>query len=478
MLSGRAKIEGVQWLLLSAGPRRVLRDQLQSLLPDPGMLGPCRLRRARFKPGRKLTAYYDARVRMDGSAVFCARPVAVTWGVDKEADRRHGEHDVAEMQAEARRRGVAAPFVQLTADLMPWSMHISVSPMDTHFAQLVRLMDPRYVRDMLAAICPKGPASDRSPAGAPAVTSLRYRPRQRHVLCYECSDGANGRVFAKLYTDADGARVFHVARRAAELLPQYVGFATAVRPLAYVGEDRVVLYPGLCGVPLSKALWRHGPSTARWLERSGTALCALHLLPPAVAGPLPTHDFEAEVGQTARASAHIRVLLPAVGAAIDALLERTRELHNRLPQEPSTFTHGDFKPEHVWCGPSGLTLLDFDSCHCGDPALDIGKFLAHLQLWHVLNDQPGSRSAQERFCTGYAGDMPDGRLLRALLYEAIELVKITGRRVPLFDPDWASRTERLIACARSVMNDLELMLGPPATRPSALIPGKEHAVHA
>jgi len=475
VLSGRAKLEGIQWLLLCASPRRVLRDQLKSLLSNRSMLGPCRLRRAKFKPGRKLTAYYDALIRRPGDAAYCARPVAVTWGAEGDA-RRQGEYDEAAMEAEAHHRGVAAPFGRLTMDLIPWNMHISVSPMDTHFTQLVRLTDPRYVRDMLAAVCPTAP--DRSQAGAHAVTSIRYRPEQRHVLRYERSDGANAVVFAKLYTDSDGARVFHVARQAAEWLAQQVGFAAAARALAYVAKDRVVLYPGLCGVPLSKALWRRAHSTAHWLERAGTALCALHLLPPAVAGPLPTHDFEAEVGQTARAGAHIQVLLPPAGAAIDALLERARALHGRLPQEPSTFTHGDFKPEHVWRGPSGLTLLDFDSSQCGDPALDIGKFLAHLQLWHVLNEQAGLERAQERFLAGYAGRMADGRLLRARLYQAVELVKITARRVHLFDSHWLSHTERLITCADRVINDLESMFDRPATRSPALIPGKEHATHA
>ena len=477
MLSGRAKLEGIQWLLRSAGPRRVLRDQLKSLLSNRSMLGPCRLRRAKFKPGRKLTAYYDALIRRRPGTAYCARPVAVTWGAEGNAHRQ-GEYDRAAMEAEAHRRGVAAPFGRLTVDLMPWNMHISVSPIDTHFVQLVRLTDPRYVRDMLAAVCPTGPAPDRSQAGAHAVTSIRYRPGQRHVLRYERSDGANGVVFAKLYSDSDGARVFRVARQAAEWLAQQVGFATAVRALAYIAEDRVVLYPGLCGVPLSKALWRRAHSTAHWLERAGTALCALHRLPPAVAGPLPTHDFEAEVGQTARAGAHIRVLLPPAGAVIDALLERAREMHDRLPQEPSTFTHGDFKPEHVWCGPSALTVLDFDSSQCGDPALDIGKFLAHLQLWHVLNEQAGLERAQQRFLAGYAVGMADERLLRARLYQAVELVKITARRVPLFDSHWVSHTERLITCAGSVINDLELMFDPLATRRPALIPGKEHTAHA
>ena len=41
VLSGRAELEGIQWLLRSAGPRRVLRDQLKSLLSNRSMLGPC-----------------------------------------------------------------------------------------------------------------------------------------------------------------------------------------------------------------------------------------------------------------------------------------------------------------------------------------------------------------------------------------------------------------------------------------------------
>ena len=167
-----------------------------------------------------------------------------------------------------------------------------------------------------------------------------------------------------------------------------------------------------------------------------------------------------------------------MGAAIDALFDRARELYQRLPQEPPTFTHGDFKSEHVWCGPYGLILLDFDSCHLGDPALDIGKFLAHLQLWHVLNEQPGLEPARQAFLAGYAVGKSKERLLRARLYEVVELVKITTRRVPLFDPDWTSRTERMIERAHSVMCRLELMMGVPAAQARPSVSGKEHTAHA
>ena len=466
-LWGRAKLEGIQWLLLSPASRRALRSQLKAQLSAPAMLGPCRLRRARFKPGRRLRAYYDAMVRVEGTEGYCARPIAVTWSLDGESDRHQGGDDFAGIQAEALRRGVAAPFRQLTADLPDWSMQIQVSPLDAQYLQLVRLSDPRHVRDMLAGVCAAaelGP--EQVPASQYTVTAIRYRPGQRHVLRYDPLEPKGETVFAKLYTGEEGARVFRVATQVGEWLAQHGQGVTSVRPLAYVAEDGVVLYPGLSGVPLSDQLRRPGQGVARCLERTGAALHALHHLPPTVAGPLHLHDFAAEVSKIARASDHISVLLPSVGAVIGALLDRARELHDRLPQEPPTFTHGDFKSDHVWAAPGGPTLIDFDTSCLADPAYDVGKFLAHLQLWHATHDQSGLEQVQEKFRCGYAPGAPEERLVRARLYEAVELVKITAHHVPLFDQHWASRTERLIRRAHAVMNDLERTLGLPATPPS------------
>ncbi len=475
-LSGQAKLEGIHWVLLSAAPRRALRDQLKALLSAPNMLGPCRLRRARFRPGRKLTAYYDARVRIEGTEGYRARPIAVTWGSDGDADRRQGGDDLAKMQAQALRQGVAAPFRQMVADLPEWGMHIQVSPLDAQFPQLVRLLDPRHVRDMLAAAyAASGVASDQPGPDRYAVTSIRYHPGKRHVLRYDSLGTAErGTIFAKLYDSEKGGRLFRVATQVAEWLAEHGEGVTSVRPLTYVAEDAVVLYPRVFGAPLSERLRRCGQGVVRCLERAGAALHALHHLPQVVADPLQPHDFAAEVSEIVRECAHIPLLLPSVGAAIDALLDRARELHERLPQEPPTFTHGDFKSEHVWVSRGRLTLIDLDTCHSADPALDVGKFLADLQLWHITYDQPGLEQAQERFLAGYAPGAPGERLVRARLYEAVELVKLT-RRVPLSDHDWAPRTARLIRRAQTVLNDLELTVGLPATQPS--LPGFQKRHH-
>src|SRR5437879_13822539 len=137
-------------MLRSGAPRRALRRELSAVLPAPDMLGPCQLRYARFGPGRKLTAYYDALVHIEGTKGYCARPVAVTWGSDGDADRHHGTADLAEIQTEAVSHGVAAPFRQLVADVPAWDMHIEVSPLDARIPQLVNLSDPLSVLVELA----------------------------------------------------------------------------------------------------------------------------------------------------------------------------------------------------------------------------------------------------------------------------------------------------------------------------------------
>src|SRR2546430_17333694 len=100
VVSGRAKLKGIRWLLLSATAHKVLADQLRALLPSGAAVGPCRLREARFKPGRKITAYYDALVNTDSPERYHVRPIAVTWGSNTDADRHEETGDLAKVQAE------------------------------------------------------------------------------------------------------------------------------------------------------------------------------------------------------------------------------------------------------------------------------------------------------------------------------------------------------------------------------------------
>ena len=445
VLSGRAGWEGVRSLLLGKGMRTVLRRELDALL-EGADLGPCHLRRAKFKPGRKLAAYYDVRVRHARNIGNAVRPIAVTWTPEASAGWL-GSQPLLELQTEAERRGLMTPFHCLAANVSPSWMSIQVSPLDAHFPQLVRLSDPQHLRNILPPVLAQATATPY------AITPIRYRPGQRHVLRYDALDPSkradNCRtVFAKLYAEGDkAARSFRVAARVADWLNEHGDGLTAVRPLVYSAEDAAVLYPEVVGVPLSQHLCRRRRDTARLTWLAGSALRALHSAPTELTRELQPHSFETEIKQIARASEHVNALIPTVARTIGEILERAHELHQQLPEEPPTFAHGDYKADHLFGTPTGLTVIDSDSCSLADPALDVGKFLADLQWW-------GARHAQAGFLEGY-GSCTAPRLLHARLYEVLILVKITVRRVRLFDHDWATRTAQLVRRAERALKHLQ-----------------------
>jgi hypothetical protein len=458
VLMGRDGLAGVQGVLSGRPGRRALRQGLESLLPDRAGLGPCYLRRAKYKPGRKLTGYYDVDLRGVGADKPGRRSIAVTW-TDAAADQADPAPALLDMQAEAVGRGLAAPFQRLLAAVPAWGMHIQVWPLDPHFPQLVRVSDPQYVRAMLTGMYTQaGGDPARRPATQYAVTPIRYRPGQRHVLRYDPRDpsGSSETLFAKLYEGDEGAAAIRIVTWVTDRLAEAECGVTGVRPRSYIAEDGLILYPRVIGTPVSDHLHRPGPAVAAGLEQAGRALRVLSSAADLPGDMLTLHNFAVEVKGIARTCEHIQALLPEVGARISRLLDCAQDLHSRLPQESPTFAHGDFKADHLWITPTGLTLIDFDTCALADPALDVGKFLADLQWWYAFYDRPGVAAAQDPFLKGYGSDAPPARLLRARIYEALVLTKMTAHRVRLFDPHWAGRTERLIDRADSILRQLIL----------------------
>lgn len=448
-LSGRAGLDGICWLLLDAQPQELLRRELAALLPSAALLGDGRLHRAKYKPGRYLQAYYDLTINGPGASERSTRAIEVLW---TPAGMWQEQPPAARaMQEEAINTGLAAPFRQLMAEAPAHGLRIQVAPLDAEFPNLVRLSDPRYVREVIAAAHAIGNGLKSGLSSSYAVTPVRYRPGQRHVLRYDPAEGFGaGTIFAKVYNSDKGARTFSVATRIADWLIAKESGITVARPWAYVAEERLVLYPLVTGTPLTDLLRDANADTARLLQLSGAALRTIHQTPESLV-ELKPHDFAAEVKAIARAAEHLRPLLPATAERITAILDRGRALYEQLPQEPPTFAYGDFKADHLWLTASGLTMIDFDTCYRFDPAIDIGKFLADLHYWYDGLGRTGVADAREQFLAGYAHDIPPDRLLRARVFEALVLIKSTVRRVRLFDDDWAPRTERLIERAAAVL---------------------------
>lgn len=458
MLNGQQGLAGVQQAVSGEPMLERLCALIQANLAEATHLVACRLQRAKFKPGRKLTAYYDLHLQGPDDVV-AMRPIAVTWSLpaithagERPAlalEERDAAHQAA--QSEAAQRGLVAPFRQLTLAVAELGMTVQISPVDPRYPQLVRLSDPCYVRERLSAVSNRANSEGPATGDDYAVTTIRYRPGQRHVLRYDpvASSGKVGPAtrFAKVYADNRGQRLLTTIQQVADWVASQTAAVAVLRPQAYLPDERTMLYPWASGVPLAQLLVSDDGAAAAALRQAGAALRLLHNAPASITPGLPTLTLTTEALGLVRTCEHIQLFLPSVGQTVQRLCAEIPEAYAALPQEAPTFVHGDWKADHLLVAPATtapLTLIDFDTCALADPALDIGKFLADLTWWYITGQRAGLTQAQNAFLAGYKLTPDHPRLQRARLWAALIGIKMTAHRVPVFDPTWARTTTTLI----------------------------------
>jgi 5-methylthioribose kinase len=159
-----------------------------------------------------------------------------------------------------------------------------------------------------------------------------------------------------------------------------------------VGPLRAPLLLGSATDPPAIAMQAVLPLPATWkaelvggalnvqvLEAVVAGMAALHVM------PIPDVPGFAEVGTTLQ---QLRIepfylrtaaLMPQYAAD---LVELSGDLSTPLRRH---LTHGDFTPKNVLLTPAGPVLVDFETVHDGQPALDVAMLSAHLILKALLH---------------------------------------------------------------------------------------------
>ena len=421
-----------------------VRRAVRRCLPAGGHDPVLHLVRAKLKPGRKLTAEYGVVLPPDA----LERRISVTWVAP--GAKAPGRSPRSE--AEARRLGVLAPFLRSWAAAHHGRMTVSVAPVDEAFPQLARLHDRAHVLDVITRTCPAvafcGVAEEDV-----TVETVRYRPGHRHVLRVGAGPDLPG-VFAKVYRDDTGRRTVEAAARIA-------GAFTAAReetapvppgPGAYAEADGVAFWPEVPGLPLAEVITLSGAAAVDVVRAAGATLRLLHDAPSvdgSAEGLPASPDALAQVGETLRTAELVDLLAPAVGARLRRTAGRVLDSIAALPGEPPTVVHGDFKCDNLVVSGSRVHLLDFDRCGRGDPAADLGKFLADLRWWSA-EDAGAAARLHGAFLDGY-GAVGPGRAARARAYDALLQLRMAARRVPIQDAEWEGRVTRLVAAAEATL---------------------------
>ena len=148
--------------------------------------------------------------------------------------------------------------------------------------------------------------------------------------------------------------------------------------------------------------------------------------------------------------ANLSLLCPELAPRLDALGCR---LAGYLEQSPPVDLpiHGDFGPTQVVLSNGDVTLLDFDRSVRGDPALDLGLFLACLERKVLLGRMRAGRLApfREALLAGYrgrGGSVPGG----LDPHTAIGLLRVAAHAFRQRDADWPGSIAATVGRAEEI----------------------------
>ena len=167
-------------------------------------------------------------------------------------------------------------------------------------------------------------------------------------------------------------------------------------PLTYSPDLRLLLTEALPGEPLVPRYLKTVATSALTgtedrdalvtaVQQSGLALAALHGSDVATA---PVHSRSDEVSYLRRQLALIEGVWPDVAQAVRRHVDMTLK---QAPASPDmVLSHGDFTPSQVLLDAGAPAVVDFDTLCWADPTLDLGRYLAQLELLAVKAGGPAA----------------------------------------------------------------------------------------
>jgi aminoglycoside phosphotransferase (APT) family kinase protein len=232
-------------------------------------------------------------------------------------------------------------------------------------------------------------ASEGQPTAIESVKQLAAAEGRRVVVSYSVRAGSGGTatsLVGKAFTDLSRARLLDQHLRLLHDGPFHAADLSVPEPLGILPEQRLVLFRGFHGTPLSAltdiaAATEGARRAAHWLAR-------LH----ASGVPLPRRmslDHEAEV--TREWSDLIGGLEPGLGDRAEKLAVGWLEAARGCPVDRQVPLHKDFHAGHVLVAET-VCVIDFDEARLGDPAFDVVHFTTYLEAvpaayrWEELRD--------------------------------------------------------------------------------------------
>jgi tRNA A-37 threonylcarbamoyl transferase component Bud32 len=404
--------------------RDALLAELRRCLPQADFQG-ARITDLKYRPGSKCLVSYLLDV-----------PGATVEFYAKARQSRVGHGQGREPQFTLDPPGPLGPSQIVWKDL---GISIAFFPYDQKLPGLHSLRDAASRRELLREIIP-----DRPDFWDGTVETIRWRPERRFVGQLV----ANQRVQAALKFRGPSK---YAASRASALSFTSRGILSIPRAIAHSGRHGVVVLEWLAGRVLRTMY--PDPGLDLRVADVGRALATLHAQTPA---GLARRTRPAEVHVITLSASAIGFLCPRLAPLADDVARRLARHVSDLPSL-DTPIHGDFTPKQVILADSAVGIIDLDEAVRGDPAIDLGKFVAHLERDAVCGELPSSRvePLTNAFLSGYESQSNGLISERVALYSAVGLLRMALQPFRFREPDWPERTEAILEQSARILDQFE-----------------------
>ncbi|MBA2693119.1 MAG: aminoglycoside phosphotransferase family protein [Rubrobacter sp.] len=377
----------------------------------------------KYKPGTNCLAAYKMSVGGREVDVY-----AKTFGPDA----------YVKIENAAKRKSVPDPLGAGRVVLEERDISVAFFPNDDKLKQIGKLSENggKVIERLLP---------DRPELWGGELRGLRYKPERRYVA--RISVDGEPRAVVKFYREED----YWTTRRNARAFSNAFKTTGPFRVTALIGGSKkhyAVAFEWQSGEPLGEAIADPAQRTDA-LETAGAALAELHAQPSGELRRL-TRKAEAEVLDSLVEPLVFNT--PRLEGQIRSL---ARTLSEKLLREAPVWRpiHGDFYEDQVVLGDGTATLLDLDEAASGDPAADLGLFIAHLEkeamLGHV--DRSVAASAAESLLEGYRSWGPEMDSGKVRFYTAVGLFRLAPHPFRGREPEWPEGTEEILRRAEELL---------------------------
>lgn len=391
------------------------RQVLPTLCPGQAVFTGVAIEDMTYFAGRKCDILYSLQRghRPVGESVLAV----VTFTRDSRAERIYTRHYGAGVNSSV----TATP--SRAAYFPEYRCLVELFPADWGLPSLSRAVDGDNMASLLGQL---GPYPENRSACRPKVDVLRYRPRLRCVIRYGwCSDQGQDsmRVVGKVYPPGPKAgQAWHALNT---LHAQAMAGVIIPRPLRLVEDWNLVLMEYVPGRSMKQVLEgatarRHAEEVLQAAARTLAWIHSRNLVSEEV------WSWETQLAHLRLLNTSIHLVAPDLATKVHALLDHIAPLMQGLSVGTASCIHGDCKPSQFLMNEGQVALVDFDRACLGDPAVDIGNFIAALHKEAVRGQEYG-RELASFFLAEY--ERCSGRDLvdRVRLFRAASLVRMAVR---------------------------------------------------